>query len=384
VLPLHQSPLGRISFQPRHYCLFTCSGPSVQDRPGSVRAGAARRPRGATGSPPLENSQVETRGAAGTINRMERITFTLAPNPPFRLDFTVGILRRRAENIVDRWDGRRYHRVLAIEGRAAEVTVEQIGPAEGPRVQVEVWGKKLGIDAKTRVIAVLEQLLGLRVNLRQFHRRVRDDARLGELCGPFLGAKPPRFPSVFEALVNAIACQQVTLSLGIQLLNKLAQNCGLRLQEDGRLTYAFPRPEELAELQPEQLRTLGFSLQKGHALVELARAVAEKRVDLDGLVKANDDDARAALRALRGVGRWSADYALLRGLGRLHVFPAGDVGARNSLQRWLAIPHTLDDAGVHSALEQWKGFEGLVYFHLLLRNLAARGHVRGITEKQDK
>jgi DNA-3-methyladenine glycosylase II len=321
---------------------------------------------------------------AGTINRMERITFTLVPRPPFRFDFTVWILRRRAENIVDRWDGKRYRRVLVIDGKAAELTVEQIGPVEGPRVQVEVWGMKLGVQAKARAIAALEQLLGLRVNLRQFHRQVCDDARLGELCGPFEGVRPPRFPSMFEALVNAIACQQVTLALGIRLLNKLAQTSGLRFQEDRRLTYAFPRPEELAELEPERLRTLGFSMQKAHALVELARAVLEKHVDLDGLVTLSDDDARAALRALRGVGRWSADYALLRGLGRLHVFPAGDVGARNSLQRWLGISHTLDDAGVHHALEHWNGFEGLIYFHLLLRNLAARGHVAGTAETQDK
>jgi DNA-3-methyladenine glycosylase II len=325
----------------------------------------------------IKSRRVEKQGGAVTINRMRRITFTLKPKAPFRLDCTVWTLRRRPENIVDRWDGRLYRRVLAIEGRPAEVTVEQTGLAEAPRVRVEVWGRRLGTDAKTQVIAILERLLGLRVNLGPFDRLVCSDARLGELCRPFQGVRPPRFTSVFEALVNAIACQQVTLSLGIQLLNKLAKTCGLRFQENGQPGYAFPRPEELAELDPDRLRTLGFSAQKGRALVDLARAVAEKHIDLDGLVKLADEVALDALLALRGVGRWSAEYALLRGLGRWHVFPAGDVGARNSLQRWLGIAHALDDAGVRRALERWKAFGGLVYFHLLLRNLAARGLISG-------
>jgi DNA-3-methyladenine glycosylase II len=75
------------------------------------------------------------------------------------------------------------------------------------------------------------------------------------------------------------------------------------------------------------------------------------------------------LRTLRGVGRWTAEYVLLRGLGRLHVFPGDDVGARNNLQRWLGLLEPLDYEGAQRTLAQWAPFQGLVYFHLLLRSL---------------
>jgi DNA-3-methyladenine glycosylase II len=87
----------------------------------------------------------------------------------------------------------------------------------------------------------------------------------------------------------------------------------------------------------------------------------------------DDRAALAALLRLRGVGRWSAEYALLRGLGRLHVFPGDDVGARNNLARWLGRPGPLDYAGVQSAVHRWQPFAGVVYFHLLLANLAEHG-----------
>jgi DNA-3-methyladenine glycosylase II len=76
---------------------------------------------------------------------------------------------------------------------------------------------------------------------------------------------------------------------------------------------------------------------------------------------------------LRGVGRWTAEYALLRGLGRLNVFPGDDIGARNNLVRWLGCRGPLDYAHVQAAVSDWRPFAGLVYFHLLLASLAERG-----------
>jgi DNA-3-methyladenine glycosylase II len=82
------------------------------------------------------------------------------------------------------------------------------------------------------------------------------------------------------------------------------------------------------------------------------------------------------LCALRGVGRWTAEYVLLRGLGRLHVFPGDDVGARNNLQRWLGLLEPFDYDGVQRTLAKWQPFQGLVYLHLLLKALQLEGERR--------
>ena len=80
--------------------------------------------------------------------------------------------------------------------------------------------------------------------------------------------------------------------------------------------------------------------------------MALHRLDADELEHQDDAAAVARLRELRGVGRWTAEYVLLRGLGRLHVFPGDDVGARNNLQRWLGLLEPLDYDGVQRALAQ--------------------------------
>lgn len=300
------------------------------------------------------------------------MTFSLEPVPPFRLDFTVWALRRQPDNLMDNWDGRTYRRVLVLRGRPFQVAVTQVAPSENPRLRVTVAGARLTRDLKPAVTAELERLLGIRVDLTGFYRFASQDAKLESLVQRFRGLKPPRFQTVFETLANAIACQQVTLLLGIRLLSRLTGAYGLSLAEPDSPAHAFPRPESLARRQVSSLRRLGFSRQKARALIEVARSVAGKQLERNAFEALDDAAAVQRLCELRGIGRWSAEYVLLRGLGRLHVFPGDDVGARNHLQRWLGLKKPLDYDDVNRVIRDWSPYGGLVYFHLLLKRLAEK------------
>ncbi len=149
------------------------------------------------------------------------------------------------------------------------------------------------------------------------------------------------------------------------------------LESPSGKVYGFPRPQDLAPLEPEALRKLGFSRQKSTAIIELARDIVEKRLDLNELETLNDEQASAYLQNLRGVGRWTAEYVLLRGLGRLEVFPGDDVGARNHLKDWLGLAVLNDYQGVKCALKPWESYSGMVYFCLLLKRLEEGGFLSG-------
>lgn len=290
--------------------------------------------------------------------------------PPYRLDLTAWALRRRPDNAVDRWDGRTYQRVLDLECGAVEVAVVQEGQPGAPRLAVGLTGARLDQDAEDTVRAVLIHVLGLEIDLSAFYDLADSDPFLGPLAERFRGVKPPRLPTLFECLVNAIACQQLTLTVGIGLLNKLASTYGAAVADGG--PHAFPLPAHLAGLVPETLRPLGLSGAKARSVVALAAAIETGAFDAEAIASLDDEDALAALMRLRGIGRWSSEYALLRGLGRLHVFPGDDVGARNNLARRLGREGPLDYAAVQEAVRPWHPFAGLVYFHLLLANLAER------------
>jgi DNA-3-methyladenine glycosylase II len=304
------------------------------------------------------------------------LTFDLRAVPPFRLDLTVWALRRRAENRIDAWDGRHYRRLLVIDGRPRGVTVAQASGPDSPKLEVRVEGPGLSEEDIPVVGLILTRMLGLDADLSGFYRLAAADGVLAPLADRFRGLKPARFPSVFEAVLNAVACQQVTLDFGIRLLNRLADAFGPALELGGEVWRGFPGPADLLGRQDNELRALGFSRQKARSILELARGAAGG-LDLEDLAEADNETAAARLRRLRGVGRWTAEYVLLRGLGRLDVFPGDDVGARNNLRRWLGLGESLDYARTKALVSRWHPYAGLVYFHLLLKRLEERGLVAG-------
>ena len=296
--------------------------------------------------------------------------------PPFRLDLTVWALRRRARNRMDVWEDNRYRRVLRVDGIGVLAEVAQVGTRDEPRLEVSVSAPPSALTG-ARLDAVCQTMassLGLGVDLTAFYRLARRDPHLAGLAPRFRGLKPPRFSSLFEALANAVACQQLSLEVGIELLDRLTAAYGRPAAADGSLR-AFPEPSDVAGVAPAELRKIGFSNRKAAVLVDLAAAADSGELDALALATLPRSAATAALMALPGIGRWSAEYVLLRGLGRLDVYPGDDVGARNKLQAFMDLSGPLDYESVAQVTSAWAPFAGMAYFHLLLDGLASRGFV---------
>jgi len=311
-------------------------------------------------------------------HRERSLEYVLRPIPPFRLDFTVWALRRRSRNLVDRWDGTTYRRVIRVGRRLTELTVRQRGSAAAPRLIVTATPAPRSQLERLHTRIALDRLLGLRIDLSDWYRMAAKDTRLRPLAAMFRGMKPPRFPTIFEAVVNAFACQQLSLEVGLELLNRLAALAMSTGSTVADVHYSFPTAHDVARLPPENLHALGFSGQKVRALLDLAsiaqgvRGSGQRRdLDLESLA-GTDDAVRQRLLELRGVGRWTAEYVLLRGF-RLHVFPGDDVGAQKRLARWLGRSRPLDYASVATAVAPWQPFAGMLYFHLLLDGLSEAG-----------
>jgi DNA-3-methyladenine glycosylase II len=299
----------------------------------------------------------------------------IEPRGPFRLDLTAWALRRDARNAVDRWGAATYERVVSLDGEPVALSLRQVAGPEAPRLSALLAGRP--IDQATEALArsSLDRLFGLTVDLSPFAAMAAPDPVLGPLAARLRGLKPPRFPTVFEALVNGVACQQLSLAVGIQLLNRLAAAHGRAVPDRPDGPHAFPDPEELGSLDTDDLKRHGFSSTKARTIVEIAQAVVADRLDLEALQRLEDGAAIERLTSLRGIGRWTAEYVLLRGLGRLHVFPGDDVGAHNKLKRLFGIDTPLDYDAVDRLVARWHPYAGVVYFHLLLDSLSRAGLV---------
>lgn len=306
---------------------------------------------------------------------MAELTFTLRPRPPFRLDLTVWAIRRRAHNVVDQFDDGIWRRVLVIGKSPVGVAVAQTRGGSHPEIEVRISATRPQA-VQAEVSALVTKMLGLDRDLSDFYRLARDDTHLRELTERLRGMKPVRYATVFEVFANAVACQLVSLSAGMHVLNRLSEACGISFKADHELMRSFPPAAAIARSNPDSMRALGLSRQKGEYLIGLARlAIDPKDCDFASIERLGDDDAIARLSKIRGVGRWTAEYVMLRGFGRINIFPGDDVGGRNKLFEWLGVSDAPTYDGVARMLERWHPYGGLIYLHLIVNAVADVGHV---------
>ncbi|HYL58106.1 MAG TPA: hypothetical protein VEU51_04500 [Candidatus Acidoferrales bacterium] len=303
---------------------------------------------------------------------MPSVTFKLKPRPPFRLDLTVQALRRRPFNIVDRFDAGTWRRVILVGRAPVGVTVVQTRQGAHPEIEVTVDAPHPS-GVKEQVAAIVTRMLGLELDLSDFYRLARRDRTLAALADPLRGLKPVRYPTVFEGFANAVAGQLVSLSAGMHVLNRLTDALGTVRRFDGVTMHSFPSANLVARADPEMLRAAGLSRPKAAYLIGIARLAMNAKDPDFGSVAALDDAAAVAhLSQIHGVGRWTSEYVLLRGFGRIHIFPGDDVGGRNKLLELLDRRDRADYDAVHRIVARWHPYAGLVYLHLVVSGAVTR------------
>jgi len=228
------------------------------------------------------------------------------------------------------------HRVVA--GREVRIT-----PANGG-VHVEPFD-----DA---VEAVVRKLLGLELDLQPFYAFAQNDPVLAEAVRRLRGFRPPLAPDPFEALVSSITAQQVSLHSAFAVRSRFVERFG----EPAELAVAFPTRERVAGATEDELTSLGFSRRKAEYVLGLARA----DLDFGELAVLRDDEVKARITSLRGLGEWSADWFLARHLARPEAWPAGDLGLRKAVLAF--YPEVTD---VRAAGIRFQPFQNLSAHYLL-------------------
>lgn len=228
-------------------------------------------------------------------------------------------------------DGPRLLRAWGPPRRPWVVGVEP----RGDHWRIEAWGAgPRGARAAVRAMFSLDH------PLEEFYRLVRREPTLRGTESRFRGLRLPRDANLYEAFLHSILGQQLSVSAANALKRRLFEHTGAFVAADGREVPCAPRPDRLVALGPEGLRKLGISRAKSSAIVRLAAEVDRIERLAPSLAHTSLRTAVETLVELPGVGRWTAENVLLRGVGRPDVFVAGDLGLRVALEEFGAIPRT--------------------------------------------
>lgn len=301
----------------------------------------------------------------------------LPTRAPFHLQATVRVLQRRPSNLVDVWHDDHYVRVLEVEERLFLVEVENRGTIDVPDVRYRIHSG----DVSAAATATLRRVLGLDVVPAFLRFPVPIEGPLLSTVRALRGMRPPRFANLFESFVNVVPFQQLSLDAGVSIVGRLVRRFGRPVEHGGRQYYASPVARDIADARLDQLRACGLSRGKAQTLRNLARMIEARELSEDELSRMTSRQALHALMELPGIGPWSAALVLLRGFGRLDVFPPGDVGAARGVGALLQIDRR---TSIDRAVEHFGDRRGYLYFCGLGSSLLAKGLIHAAAPRQGR
>ena len=263
------------------------------------------------------------------------------------------------------FEGGAYRRLLGQPAAPVLLRVEQVAP---DALAVAVEGP--GAEAYDPV-ALVRRTLGTDVDLSAFYAGAATVPWLARIAAAARGVKPPRYPSLWEAICNAVVYQQVSIHAAGAILRRVIERYSIGVTTEGAQLFAFPPPRALLDADPDGLRAAGLSANKVVALKAAAAALACGSLDEAALERMSTPELLAALVTHKGIGPWTAAVVALRGFGRLDVFPMKDSGVAAALRALSGDPATRSEPIVAALAPQ----QGMLYYHLLLGRLHATGEV---------
>jgi len=275
--------------------------------------------------------------------------FALRLPPGYRSQEVLAFYGRDPQSVSESVSGSSLKKCAPIGGKPALVEIAFEGDTAYCRVDC---APREGHRAVVRMLGIDSDAAG-------FERQFSADPLLGAIVTRQKGLRIPLTPQPWEALAWAILGQQISVKFAVALRRELIGAFG-GLHPSG--LRAHPTPEAVAALDLDTLRKLKFSGSKAEYLLAAARAVASGELPLASLREMSARRAARLLGGIRGIGPWTVQYALLRGLGFADCLPSGDAGLAQGLARMLEVRPS--EARIRELLTKFSPWRSLATYHI--------------------
>ncbi len=293
------------------------------------------------------------------------IRFQVTVHPPFSFDLALTYLRGSPSTIVERVDEHSYQRAIRLPGqtnpRIAILSVR--ASADGGALDVTLEGPDLLPEDRVTTNKLVRNLFAVEDDLAEFYATIQGDPTFLAVARRWDGLRPVIIPDLFETIAWAIIGQQINIRFAATCKRALVEAYGTPVTIAGQEYLLFPEATTLATAREADLAAIQFSRQKIRYILSLARNIAEGRFDLESLRTMPVEEAQGRLESLVGIGRWTADYVLMRGVGHRDVIPAGDGALRRIIGERYGFGRLASEAQVRLVAEKWAGWRGYAAFY---------------------
>jgi DNA-3-methyladenine glycosylase II len=295
--------------------------------------------------------------------------FTINPVPPYDFDLSARIFSGGDPQIREYENGK-FSQVLRV-GRLVWINIESKGSIDHPLIRVELKSQdNLSSSQLSSVSEMISRIFNLNLDLNHFYYKVENDKVMGKLVNRLRGLKSPITPTIFEALIDSIIEQQISLKAAHSIENRLIKRFGDSMKVEGKTYYAYPSPENLAYLELQDLRDSGVSFRKAEYIRDLSFDIVNGGLELE-IVGELDNTQKMVeeLSKMRGVGVWTAELTLLRGLRRFDALPADDIGLRRVISHFYRDDAKISATEAREIASSWGEWKGLAGFYLIMAEI---------------
>lgn len=290
----------------------------------------------------------------------------LKPKPPFDFDLTVKHMYVLPPG---HYSGGVYVRAMRLSsGKVVRLSITPKGTVERPELAVLIdTDAEIGRADESEIAEKVTFMFSLREDLEEFYSLIEEDPVLKYAKEDLYGLKVQTTPTFFEGVIIGFCSQWVSFSRAIKMLDKLIERFGERKGED----CLFPSPEALAEASIGELRECGLGF-RAERVKWLSTQVAERELDLEGLVSLPDEEVREQLQKIKWVGPWTAEAILLWRLKRPSAFPI-DVWSEKVFRAFYPQSRSPEEIK-EFAMKRWGKQRGLAFYYLMCdrENLSKR------------
>ena len=229
----------------------------------------------------------------------------------------------------------------------------------------------IGNNSENELINFVKDWFDYDRDLKPFYRLLSKDSDLKYMTTEYDGLRLMGIPELFEALCWSIIGQQINLTFAYKLKRRFTEAYGTKLTYENTDYFLFPTPEIVANIKVEDLLPLQFSNRKAEYLIEIAKQFVSGNISKEILLNQTTEEAIHTLVQIRGIGEWTANYALMKSLKRLECITYGDVGLYNALHKVKAFPKRPNRTELDSFFINFKSWEAYTVFYLW-RSLAVK------------
>ncbi|EFM11357.1 HhH-GPD family protein [Paenibacillus curdlanolyticus YK9] len=289
--------------------------------------------------------------------------FIAAP-PYFSFTQNVSYLSRAADECLYRIEDNRIYRWIEVNGERIAVEISEANSAGEAGLRIR-FQKEPTPEGRDGVIRFVREWFDMDRDLVPFYAMARQDHLLQEAAARFEGLRLIGIPDLFEAVCWGILGQQINLKFAYTLKKRFVEQYGAHTEWEGHTLWLFPQPSTVMALRVEDLTAMQITTRKAEYLINVARMVEAGELSKSALIAAGSvREAEKLLVGIRGIGPWTANYALMRCLRLTDAFPIDDVGLHLAIKHRLGLAEKPSVKAIREMTAAWKGWESYAVFYM--------------------